>query len=361
MARGFGNIQALSGQKDGSTLTSRRLSQRGRVAYGKLWPNGEFSVGASYEALEVCEDLPDNYARLGSRLHQQAVCEQLAQEGVSGLGLSTLPNSPELSKRPPTYGRKGITGLGRKSVRSAAWMIERQAPERTVSFLTLTLPPMSLEGQKTVALEWGAIVGRLVRWLGRKLEIAQVPQSIVSVTELQPARLDSDPLGSLHLHLVFQGKNSRFQGWVVSCAEVRRFWCDELGRRTGELIQSTACENLQMVRKSAEGYLGKYLSKGSAGAESIGETHGWEYVPRQWWNWNASARRMVRSQTRTGTTVGILLESVVEAWLNSGEASKWAYMRPVLMTFGDVTVVVGWTGRLAHEVAQDLRCMLTSV
>lgn len=342
----------------GARQTASLLSRPAKLPYGRLWPNGEFSLGTARENLEECERTAIDLARLNNADHQRAVLQELRDSGT--LGLSTLRNSHKPNNRPETYGRRGITPYGRRCVRSAAYLLEKESPRRTLSFLTLTLPPMTQEAQLRVAAQWGEIVNRLLQFLQRKLQRQGLPPVIVSVSELQSKRLKSSPLSALHVHVLFQGRSRSGLPWAVSCREIRLWWLNKLSLVAGEFVESSACENIQVVRKSPERYLGKYLSKGSAGAERIAQEFGWAYVPRQWWNMSASARQAVKANTFSGQRTGAALERIVNDWLSDPQGHRWGWMMPVTIAFDDLSLVIGWSGRVNSAVAREIRAMLTS-
>lgn len=359
---------------------SQKKSRPDRVASGTLWPNGEFSLGWPKEKLEGSlepqwggwpkfdlESLESETRRefwaIREGLGQLAaahVCVRLLRlkSPLGLLGLSLVRNSHTGNTRPATYGRKGITGYGKKMVRCAASQLQEECPHRTLTFLTLTVPPMPVLALKAVAKNWGQIVNRLYQWIHRKLELKGLRKSICGCTEVQPKRLESEPLGSLHLHLVFQGKKYRYQkGWAVTCEAVKTWWLSQLERITGYKCINANPEHLCCVTKNAAGYLGKYMSKGSLGASKVAEAGGWECVPRQWWNLSADLRESVKSAVKKGPQIGVLLDMLVHQYFSESEQFP-GVLFSAHINHGGVELLAGFYGRLSKTEHEGLTALL---
>lgn len=325
-----------------------------RVPSGRIWPNGEFSLGwtpdgeamdSSYSVYEVPVERPLTD-------EQRALLEAGNELEVdSPLGLSLPPNQ----HRPETYGRYGITGYGKKVVRSGVYLLEGKYGKERLTFLTLTVPPMEPDELRTVASSWGAMVGRLTQWLSRRLQQRGLPRSIVSVTECQPRRAEAGDLGCLHLHAVFVGRKGRKGKWAFCPQEIREWWLSELSRRVGRNVHSGAVENLQMVRRSAEGYLGKYMSKGSEASSLLAAKHGWEALPRQWWSCTRNVKAAVARYSCQGRRTGQYLEQLID-WYFKGRADFPGVLMAHHVVIDGTPYLVGFSGRFDKENANSVRC-----
>lgn len=338
----------------------RRKSRPDRVPCGTLWPNGEFSLGY---AIDETADNSGIIKRGGfggrSDLVRKAV-RNLVDNHPEALGLSLPPNPHRPANRPETYGRKGITGYGKKMVRSAAHLLQQRAGRQNLSFLTLTVPEVAQQHLEQIAREWGDVVRQLVQWLTRRLRGQGLPATIALVTECQPKRLRDGSLGCLHVHATFQGRASG-KAWAVTPVEVREWWLSALSRKAGVPVFSRSCEKLHMVRKSAAGYLGKYMSKGTDGAAKLAAISGWQCVPRQWWNLSKPARDAVKRATSRGRAAGRVLDSIVQAYFAGTDSGFPGCLFCYQLDAACGPITVGYGGRLRHDLASDAREMVKAL
>ncbi len=121
---------------------------------GKLYPNGEFTLGYvppkrktekekryddAWEFQTVEADVP---RKVGKRT-LYSITETFHRDIILDhpLGLSTLTNSHNQSQttRKPR-GQKGISGLGKRTVRNGAWILQKSYGKKQLGFLTVTVP-----------------------------------------------------------------------------------------------------------------------------------------------------------------------------------------------------------------------------
>lgn len=333
----------------------RRKSRPDRIPCGTLWPHGEFSLG--YAAKELADNSGIiSKAGFGGDVESLRRCiERFESEGEGGpLGSSLGSNSHTPAQRPETYGRKGITGYGKKMVRAAATLLQRRVKRHSLTFLTLTVPELSRNAMEAIALAWNELLRQLIQYLRRRLERKGLFPEIVSVTELQPRRLKDGSLGCLHLHIAFQGRASRAKAWWLTPLEIREWWLKALSRVAGQKVESSAVENLKMVRSSAAGYLGKYMSKGAGDVEKYAAIAGWECVPRQWWNLSAAMRRRVKAATFKGDRCGAVLDEMIYSYFESQFRKFPGVLFCYQVDAGGGPVTIGYYGRLDSE---NRRCI----
>lgn len=261
----------------------------------KVWPNGEFSLFAKRKTLSLENDAPE----------------------VDPLGLSILPISHSLGEddiedaaERARRGTGGITPHGARMVRNAAYLLQKHAGNDTLSFLTCTLPSGA---QRTLAAgrEWAEIVRRFNQSIRRKLIACGLTGSLVGVTEIQEKRLDKEGGMPLHLHLVFRGRRPKGP-WMLSPEEVTAVWARTVQSRVPgyEDADWSASINIQRVRKSAAGYLGKYMSKGGAVVDEIVKEGGEQAdsLPSAWWFCSAKLKKAVMGRVRYSEDLGDKLE-----------------------------------------------------
>ena len=133
----------------------------------------------------------------------------------------------------------------------------------------------------------------------------------MSITEIQPKRFLSEGGMPLHLHIVFQGAHKDF-AWAVPPNEFTMAWKRCVVGRVPALAEESFASaiNVQHVKESARGYLGKYMSKGEediytsldANPELI------HFIPSSWYNLSAEARDAVKANMAEGREVGETLE-----------------------------------------------------
>lgn len=340
--------------QQGARLRQRLGGTMGRSPdkklYGRIWPNGNFSFGvgpAGQEALEMCGDSEGGLARWGDNPGLGAA--------VAALTSSNAPNSHTGQTERPQRGLAGITGHGQQMLRSACYLLERDYGNQDLCFATLTVPTLSKEGRRALAGAWSELVRQLVQWVSRKLASAGRPQKLCGCTEIQTARLHSRAEGYLHLHVVWPAhSNEPDRRWVVEWSEMRSWWENALVRFAGEALSHHPRVELAPVRKSAERYMGKYLSKGSGEAldEFVADL-GTESVPPSWWFMSGPMRSQVKAEVVAGPHTGELLFGMVRLALESNCENDFEWMRPVMLEFDGDSIHVGWCGRLAPRARAD--------
>jgi len=221
----------------------------------------------------------------------------LATGAVAPLGSSDgriFTEVPKLSRK------KGLTMTRSmaRNIRNAGYLLQQLYGKHNLSFLTLTLPDLSLEDLDKCAQSWGGMVDQFLKWLRSKIEAKGDELQYVYCTEVQTERLTKRGEYALHLHLLFKGRKTRRSAWYVTPKNARRAWtrCIEsvVGHRA---FVTDALENLQQVRRSASGYLAKYMSKGHGSNNSKGDCGN---ISRFKGHWGGMARvigRLIKRET----------------------------------------------------------------
>lgn len=86
---------------------------------------------------------------------------------------------------------------------------------------------------------------------------------------------------------------------------------------------------------------------------------GEECVPSCWWFMSADLRSKVKRETASGPNTGELLGAFIRQALDDGQMELFDWIQPVMMTFTDRPVHIGWCGRLKPESRDDLLAMLS--
>ena len=271
------------------------------------------------------------------------------------LGLSLLSNSHRvalgIASPPPEKaqrGSKGITALGSRTVRNAAFLLQQRYGIGRLGFYTFTLPPVDACSEYEAGREWAEIIRVFLQSVGRLLKAAGLPPSYVGCTEIQEGRYARYGGLPLHLHVVMVGK-SRSGPWVITSDQWRALWRRAvIGRcRSFESVSFSASVDTARVKKSVEGYLGKYMSKGSKIlgqliADDPGLT---EFLPRSWWCCSMNLRRAIaRRMTGGNNTASKLLTDVRR------DDSRVDYASEITVSMSDgQRVPVAVIGKLSAE------------
>lgn len=203
------------------------------------------------------------------------------------------------------YGQHGITKYGKRVVRNAALLLEREYGKGRLGFITCTLPTFSEQVQRTINGSWGEITRRFYQAVKRKAESRGRKFIYVGVTEIQEKRFRRYGVPCPHLHFVYLCRDCPRSPYLLDIAELHRLWnkaikqvvrkmlpnlCMDAEFRTGSVHGAT-------IKKSASGYLGKYISKGCKVLEAMKE-EGWDEFPKQWWTASKFAKEMFRKSIK---------------------------------------------------------------
>lgn len=337
---------------------------------GRIYPNGEFGVACVKEVprkvfldQEVVhtdrDDVEWAVALMGLHGIEKAI-EVAGINSSSNLGLSMLPNSHrgvfEEPKLPPIpRGQKGITSYGRKLVRNGAYLLERKHQREHLSFLTLTIPSLTVQESVSFCDEWVEIVRVFLQRLTRSLKRAGLSGEVVGCVEIQEERFRSTGVLAPHLHLIFLGRLPH-QSWAYRPVDYRTMWMDACVARCPWLagFDFSACENIQRIKHSCEGYLGKYMSKGAKVVADLPEEMR-AVLPRNWYVCTNTLRMRIKDLTWHCQDAGLFLMQVVE----NQSTAELQYCHPIeLETASGRKITVGWYGKLtpmAREIVEVFR------
>lgn len=333
---------------------------------GRIWPCQEFSLG-------YVTPRPDE--RVDEReIEYCAPGDEGSEARPVPLDLRNVPNShnypqcplsagPEGAKpvsRPDRYGKKGMTGYGKKMVKSIGALIDRYYPYHRTTFATITMPSLPGPLRRELAQQWPDLVRQLMQWLKRRLARKGLPQVIVSVTEIQPKRLEATGEGYLHLHLMWLNPPKGLGGWSVRVENLKAWVSDYLIRKGIWTQDSHINVDTRSVKGEKSRYLAKYASKGTSEIEAFASDCGWESVPSQWWNCTNKARGWVKEHLVEGRGAGELLAHFVDQVFENNDFSSLYYLYQVEIELNGALLNVGWRGGLTRDGYDSLMDALSA-
>lgn len=330
-------------------LGTSRQSTPDRKPSGSIWPNGEFGIGFYTDQVLVEAENEWMWAQDGELGERSPDMEKVAASITS----SDAPNSEK-------YGLKGITTYGARMVRSSAFLLEDKLGLNDCAIWTLTVPTLSQAGRVALAKSWGKVTNELVKLLSRDLVRAGRSPAIAGCVEIQTARMKKYKEAYLHIHFVCPMWSNEWGGYALDVDRIREWWKVCIERFSGEKLRILPRVQAEEVRKSMEGYLGKYLSKGSqAELQGFIEDLGPECVPGQWWFASSTMKRAVKDRSFQGPGVGQILQAVISYAWRENCLDAFEYIRHVDVEVDGVKYTAGYYGRLKREAYDSIAKMLS--
>lgn len=264
------------------------------------------------------------------------------EEGSDRMGLSPVLNSQKVLGEQPRQrkkrGQKGISSAAANQVRDGVWYLERQFGRKRLTFATWTLPRSALP----IVAFWSEFVRLLLAKLRYRLEKVGLPPLVVGVTEIQSKRWEREggEYPPLHLHWVFVGRHLN-GAWWLSPSEADDLLFSTLQNFLSNLNREdfVSAGRLESIRKSATGYLGKYLSKGRGSVAAV-ENRTW--LPASWSVCTRDLRRVVARLVRA-------FEVCSERFSPEELVACLVWYRPVFYWAGGYERVCGGVGGLSTK------------
>lgn len=307
----------------------------------RIWPSRDFTLGYSLQGLEDVFHVPT----------------VVIDGDPIALGLSNRPKShnrdlAELQKevKRSRRGANGITPHGKLLVKNAAAYLEKVYGRSRLSFLTLTLPSVTVEESRELARQWAEIVRKYLQELRRKLIRNQLPPLLVGVSEIQQKRFQETGVVALHLHIVFVGRHPK-GGWMAQPDWFRETWqsCFPVEFQDKSF---KSVENVVRVKRSVAAYLSKYLSKGlrCKGKETEVEEIK-DCLPTCWYNCTNELRSHVKRLVLSGEAASQAAAMIVEHAL----PECLEYLFPIYVVIDEYEFLAGWRGKLTKDAYMWIR------
>ena len=305
---------------------------------GSLWPNGNFGFSVKrskgYEYTRELQDTIDVWCETGQR----------------ELPLSVPTNSHSHIKRKSNpRGTNGISSFGRKMVENAAFLLDKRFSKERLSFATLTLPACTQEEGWIVSSNWAEIVRVFFQKFTRLLARSGLPTRYVYVTEMQDIRAQREGHPALHIHFVFVGKFAR-GSWVVNTSTLVGMWSSVLEKYLPGERYYRKSKVLEPIKKSVEGYLGKYMSKGSDVSHMQPEDDIPFRLPTSWWGMDNVVRRYIKKiRCESAAVLSLIADNV----RNSDFQGMFKYVGEVKVETPVGNTVLGVFGKIHRDSLPD--------
>ena len=343
-------------------LLKEKLSARyvaDRAVTGFMSPSGRLSVGAVPRPKILVDD--EKYEEQRPQTNYLTRKHWDAWEGIVAEDVTTLEFPPPLglsadsnhhSTQVRRCGLRGITDNGRSKVYEGAKLLEGRYGRR-LGFYTLTCPYKD----SSLIYEFNRNIGEIQRRWFQELRRIYGKKgcvfSYVSVTEVQSDRFSASGVFGLHLHYVSPCYRGSSREWVLSATELRYLWMVVTAGVLGVEADTSSAVDSQVVKKSASGYLAKYLSKGGDDYSFVAEVAPAQF-PKQWWSMSANVRRAIaRNRTQ--------IPQPIAEWYFSGGGKpedgclRLNYRRDVYVQWKGQELRVGVSGQICNEGLLCLR------
>lgn len=328
---------------------------------GKLYPNGEFGVSRLKEM--PSEPPRRDFLRGAFSLNVQRIVKTLGiemaiflmEEGLKAKPTLTSSNvanshsSPESVRR----GLRGLTRHGGRLLRNAAFLLEGDCERKLTSFLTVTIPPITVEESFVIGEAWADLTKVLHQRIRRHLAAAGLPGEIFGCTEIQGDRFDSSGIVALHLHWVFQGRH-RGTTWAITPLEVSEWWRGQLENLLGRRLLYPPRVEMTPVQKSVQGYIAKYVSKGGLYIQTYIDQGHSRAIPSSWY----LISEKMRNRIKQGTVQSYSLAENIVSLCDRAVDGVFVWMKKIGIQMADgYTLTVGYAGRLCTDVKDVLTSM----
>lgn len=316
---------------------------------GTLWPNGEFSQGWKRSPGD-------------ERLDMRSLADSWDDsEGVGGGNPPLdLVNPAKSHTKRSIRGGLGITTYGRRMLRSGVHILRERYPNHPLTLGTLTLPPLQSSDRRELSGHWGEVVRQTIQWITRQLIRKGLPPLVLSCSEIQPKRLETDKGAYLHLHLVWVNPPTAPEEWGVDADGLRVFWSSLVRRMVDNPSLPVPNIDLRMVRGDVAREISKYVSKGSDCLRKASQDLGIENMPRTWWNMSKALRDLVKGAILKGGQVGTLILEWLQYDQGCGEEGLFLWHRAITVDLNGRLITMGNTGQLTPILNRDAHDLLVS-
>lgn len=309
----------------------------------RIYPSGDFSGGRNAKAPTPHRDeethplggiSTDTYYHDGKK-HQIVDLNAIDSRRLP-LGLSVATNS----HRPRTKrGQNGITGLGKKKIRSAAVVVAKSVKRNCTTFATCTVPTVTKDENELICTNWSELIRQLKQEIMRSLKRAGITnQDYFYVSEIQEKRYQQHGLLTLHLHMVFQGRSHHKANWAISKEKLKAIWARLLSKLLDRAVNCDQATRVESPRGSLVKELGKYLSKGGKVLGDVKANGDQDLLPPSYWGVSRKLNKKINAAVRILTKDDAIW--FLDSLRDFGDLVK--YRQICLENYGGICV--GWSG-----------------
>lgn len=257
------------------------------------------------------------------------------------------------------YGKHGITNYGKRVLKNSCILLQQRFTRKKLGFATCTLPDMGREMLQCITANWSQVVRRFLQKARRFHEKRNLPFIYVGCTEIQEKRFERTGLPVPHLHFVYVSKHSVSSGYTCDTRSYYTWWneavneilCAHGFRAIMGVDGHVGSVKLEVIRTSASGYLGKYISKGVNVVKAMQEK-GFEEFPKQWWFASMHCKAMFNASVKT-----ISSDICAMLWDNAPNLIEHGIVKHLYYVFikiNNIEKCVGMTGTFTDNVYRQL-------
>ncbi len=251
-------------------------------------------------------------------------------EAVMSLSLSAKAHNRVKGKSVRLRGVRPQTSYSKRMVRNCVYRLESLHGKHNLAFATYTLKDFDEMVVFHLLRNWGEITRQFKQKLERELVKAGIEPQIVYVTEIQMKRFRDTGIPYPHIHAVFQSRKNRYSEYAISTERNTELWSEVVSNVLGEPVEMPTAAEIKTIRKSAQGYISKYMSKGSDIVNETDNEHLKATLPKSWWGATLSLRHWVKANTKVFTEkTKEYIRANYKRWVNDIENSPFEYLHVV--------------------------------
>jgi hypothetical protein len=220
-------------------------------------------------------------------------------------------------------------------VRNCIAKLEREHGRQNLAFATYTLPDLPAQDMEHIAQEIGVIANRLKQEIEREQVRFGINPAVVYVIEIQGKRYRETGVIAPHIHVVFQSRKTRYHRYAITRERNTEIWNRMISNALGRRVEIPSGANIQQVKKSAENYMSKYMSKGGKIAQELDNDGQRNCLPKSWWGASLSLRRWVKANIKLlADTAQQFIKDNYKQFLGNISQSpfSWLYVHTVTLT-----------------------------
>lgn len=224
----------------------------------------------------------------------------LLPNGEFSLGLSMVVKSHKPPEASPTRERSGKpqTSHAKRMVRNGVAKLERQHGKQNLAFVTYTVPDMPADDMDAFREGLPEVVRQLKQSIERDLRRAGIDPEVVYVVEIHQERYERTGQIVPHIHVVFQSRKNYWSPYAISTERNTELWNRAVSNVLKRRVEMPWGARIEQVKKSAERYMAKYMSKGGKLAKEAIKEGKEQWLPKQWWGMSRSLSRWIKANTR---------------------------------------------------------------